>query len=257
MAKPKTDTTYKIGNLYQIPITDLNPDPNQPRQYFDEESINDMAKSIEKHGVIQPILFREDNGKLIIVSGERRYRAAIKADKKDILAILTEDDPIEIALVENLSREDLNDIEAAEGIERLIEQHGYTHEQVADILGKARSTVTEIISLLKLPSDIREECKVNPRYARRELKKIAFKKKPETMRSEFQKYKEFLDEKKKKGGGRSGNRPKVDVATSYMTELPKKIDAVLKNAKKKEKDILRNELAKLRDKIDEVLVGLE
>ena len=256
MARKKGSDTYEVGTLYKIALKDLKPDPEQPRKYLDEDKINDMSKSIEKHGVIQPVLFREDGGQLILVSGERRHKAASKAGLKEIPAMLTDGDPTEIALVENLSREDLNDIEAAEGIERLIQKHEYTHDQVADILGKARSTVTEIISLLKLPQDIRDECRTNPRYARRELKKIAAKSKPETMRAEFEKYKQALDEKKKRGGVRAKNRPKVEVATAYMSGLSKKLDAALKDAKEQEKTVLRDELGKLKVKIDEVLAEL-
>lgn len=184
------ETKYKKNTLYQLSISDLKPDPKQPRKYFDPEAIKELSKSIKLHGVLQPVLFRQnEKGKLVLVSGERRFKAAKKANLDTIPAMFTDGKPGEIALVENLLREDLTPVEEAEALNEMVEQHDYTHEQLAEALGRGRSTITEILTLNKLPDDIREECRSNPQCPRRILIEIAKKKTSKGMRSLYTKYK--------------------------------------------------------------------
>lgn len=165
---------YIARSLYDIPIKDLHPDPNQPRKHIDESELKELSGSIKKHGVLQPVLFRQDqDGKLIIVSGERRYQASKLAKKESIPAIFTDGNAAEIALVENLLRVDLTPIEEAEGLQRLQDGAKYTNKDLASVIGKAESTISEILSLNKLPEKIRDEIRNSKDYSRRQLVEVA------------------------------------------------------------------------------------
>jgi len=165
---------YEARKLYTLNIKDLSPDPNQPRKSFDESELKELTGSIKKHGVLQPVLFRKDTeGRLIIVSGERRYKASKLAKIDTILAIYTEGNASEIALVENLLRVDLTPIEEAEGLQRLQVDAKYSNKELAAVIGKAESTISEILSLNKLPDKIREDIRSSKEYSRRQLVEVA------------------------------------------------------------------------------------
>lgn len=189
MSKPKP--TYTKGTLYEINVKDLQTDPNQPRKFFDQEPLDHLVASVQDHGLLQPVLFRVDqDGNLFIVAGERRLQAVKKAGLETIPAILVEGNTGEIALVENLLREDLTAIEFAEALDRIMKERDYTQEQLTGIIGKAKSTVSEILSLTNLPDQIIDECRKNPKVSRKTLIKIAKKKKPQSMLNAYNKYKE-------------------------------------------------------------------
>ncbi|MDR2634355.1 MAG: ParB/RepB/Spo0J family partition protein [Clostridiales bacterium] len=140
-----------------LPIDRVEPNPDQPRKSFNEESLRELAASIAKVGVIQPILVCQNGEKYIIIAGERRYRATLLAGLTEIPAIIRSDAPIEnqqIALIENLQREDLNPIEIAEAISDLIVNYKLTQEEVASALGKSRPVVTNLLRLLLLPPEV-------------------------------------------------------------------------------------------------------
>ena len=143
-------------------ITKIAPHPNQPRQHFDEEALADLAASIRQHGILQPILVRPRSDQTDfyeIIAGERRWRAAQKAQLHEVpvlIRTLSDTEVLEIALVENLQREDLNPIEEAEGYRRLIDQFGYTQDKTAEMIGKSRSHVTNMIRLLALPAPVQK-----------------------------------------------------------------------------------------------------
>ena len=142
-------------------IGDLTRNPYQPRQIFNEEKLEELANSIKKNGVIQPIAVRPDKsneGKYQIVAGERRWLAAQKAGLHEIpIVILDLDDneSLEVAIVENIQRDDLNPIEEAKAYERLSEEFNYDHEKIARFMSKSRSHVSNTLRLLTLPSDVR------------------------------------------------------------------------------------------------------
>jgi ParB family chromosome partitioning protein len=143
----------------EIEVARIRPNPNQPRMHFDEESIAELAESIRQRGVLQPILLRADGGGFEIIAGERRWRAAQRARLHTIPAIVREIDEAttaELALIENIQREDLNAIEEAQGYKQLIERHGHTQEGVAKIVHKSRSHVTNLLRLLDLPESVRQ-----------------------------------------------------------------------------------------------------
>ena len=196
----KSKTSYEKGKLYQISCSELHADPNQPRKYFDKEALDELANSISTHGVLQPILFREDqDGKIFIVAGERRLHATKQAELETIPEILSDGNPDEVALVENIIREDLTAIDHAEAVNRLMEIHSYTQEQVGIFMRKAKSTVSEILSLNNLPDKIKDECRKNSKISRKTLIAIAKKKKPERMLTAYKKYKEKAAKSLKRG----------------------------------------------------------
>jgi ParB family chromosome partitioning protein len=145
--------------LLSLPIEAIERSPEQPRKRFDDAKLDELAASIREHGVVEPILVRKQGGRYRIVAGERRWRAAQRAGLTEVPAIVreaTDAEAFEIALVENVQRADLNAIEEAEAYQALVDDHGLTQEQVAERVGKDRSTVANALRLLKLPEDVRD-----------------------------------------------------------------------------------------------------
>lgn len=139
--------------IEKIKIIDIEPNRNQPRRNFDMEAIEELAESIKIYGVIQPIIVTKKDGYYEIVAGERRWRASKKAGLTDIPCIIRNDDERktkEIALIENIQREDLNPIEKAKGFKQLIDEYGLKQQELADIMGMNRSTVTNCLRILNL-----------------------------------------------------------------------------------------------------------
>jgi ParB family chromosome partitioning protein len=152
----------EMPRIIEIELTKLRPNPDQPRKRFDEETIKELADSIGQHGLIQPISVVPDpdgGDAFVIVAGERRYRAHQHLGKPTIIAIITKGKSDEIALIENIQREDLSPMDQAEGLASLMEKHGYNQEDLAKVVGKSRPTVTELLSLNTLPEDIKQECR--------------------------------------------------------------------------------------------------
>ena len=149
----------RAGGVREIEIGRIRPNPEQPRIQFKEEAIEELADSIAERGVLQPILLRPHGGGFEIVAGERRWRAAQRARLHTIPAIVREIDDTtaaEIALIENIQREDLNAIEEAEGFRQLIQKHGHTQDNVAKLVHKSRSHVANLLRLLDLPEFVRQ-----------------------------------------------------------------------------------------------------
>ena len=195
--------------LYDVPLDALIPDPEQPRKHFDKAAIDELKVSIEKHEVLQPVIFRQDEeGGLVLVSGERRYRASQLAQKKTIPAIyIANGNATEIALVENLIRENLTVIEEAEGLLKLQETQGYNGEQLSAVIGKGVSTISEILSLNQLPESIKNECRSSTAYSRRALVEIV---KIGTLKEMESLFKEMKDGGLKSDDIRAKTRKKKD-----------------------------------------------
>jgi len=143
----------------EIAVSDIISNPLQPRKTFDADKLAELTESIKEHGVIQPLIVRKNGAKYEIVAGERRWRAAKTAKLKTVPVIVREYDNAkmaEIALVENIQRHDLNAIEEAEGIKRLMNEFGFNQEQAAKKIGRSRTAVTNILRLLNLPASVRE-----------------------------------------------------------------------------------------------------
>ena len=157
--KPR-DKPQKLKQSNTVSISDLSRNPYQPRQYFSEEKLEELANSIKKNGIIQPIAVRPnkiENGKYEIVAGERRWIAAQKAGLHEIpvtILDLSDVESLEVAIVENIQRDDLNPIEEARGYKRLNEEFKYDHESISKLMSKSRSHVSNTLRLLTLPKDV-------------------------------------------------------------------------------------------------------
>ena len=147
------------AGVIQLRLHDIEPNKNQPRQVFDDDALSELSDSIREHGVLQPLIVRPlADGSYQLVAGERRWRASRLAGLSEVPVIiktLTDSEVAVIALIENLQRENLNPIEEAEGISRLIEEYSFTQEQAAEKLGKSRSAVTNTLRLMSLPEKVR------------------------------------------------------------------------------------------------------
>lgn len=147
------------SGVRMLPVSSLAPHPQQPRRYFDEDALDELAKSIATRGLIQPIVVRPHGKDYQIVAGERRWRAAQRARLHEVPVIvrdLSEAETLEIAIIENIQREDLNAIEEAEAYAKLIDEFGHTQEALARIVHKSRSHIANLLRLLDLPPSVRE-----------------------------------------------------------------------------------------------------
>ena len=158
LAPPDEIMTSGSSSINEIELSRIEPNPDQPRSIFEEETLEELAKSIRNYGIIQPIILKEkDDGNYLIIAGERRYRAAEMAGLEKIPAYIktTQDENMaELALIENIQREDLNAIETALAYQHLIDANGFTQEQLSERVGKKRATVANYLRLLKLPAEI-------------------------------------------------------------------------------------------------------
>lgn len=154
--------SYGEGNVFSCPLDKIVPNRGQPRQHFDAEKIEELAQSLREHGLIEPLVVRRRPGTdtFEIVAGERRWRAAQKANLREVLVVVRDvsaKDAYELALIENVQREELDPIEFAEALDRLIKEHAHTQETLATRLGKDRSTIANALRLLRLPAAVREK----------------------------------------------------------------------------------------------------
>ncbi|SIT87054.1 nucleoid occlusion protein [Edaphobacillus lindanitolerans] len=169
----ETDTAERSEDVIKVPLADIIPNRFQPRTIFDEEKIDELARTINIHGVIQPIVVRPiEDGKYEIIAGERRYRAMKKLKWSEVPAIVRDMDDKEtasVALIENLQREELTAIEEAMAYDKLLKLHSLTQEALAQRLGKGQSTVANKLRLLKLPDPVRRgilDRQISERHAR-------------------------------------------------------------------------------------------
>ena len=239
------DTTgaFEKGKLYELELAHLQADPNQPRKFMDPLALEDLTESVRQHGVLSPILFRQDMAleALLVVAGERRCEAARKAGLATIPGIyMGGHDPnsaelgivspevnyAEIALVENLLRQDLTPVEEAEALDRLIKEQSYTQEQLGAIIGKARNTVSEILSLNRLPQEIRDACRADATVGRKTLIEIARKKQDRAMITAWTNY----QEKQQKLAAGKQKREKIvetpDTLLQWVSKANTKLTAI-------------------------------
>ena len=153
----ESEITDDNFNFKILEIDKLHPNPDQPRKFFDNRHLQELAQSIRENGILQPILVRKFGETYQIVSGERRYRASLLAGLKKIPAVvkkLDEERTLLAGLIENIQRQDLNPIEEAKTLKEIILNHGLTHDQLAERIGRSRSALTNRLRLLQLPSDV-------------------------------------------------------------------------------------------------------
>ncbi|MCI8277037.1 MAG: ParB/RepB/Spo0J family partition protein [Clostridia bacterium] len=157
---PILEEKIQVGeNVQRLKLNEIEPNKEQARKIFDEEAIEELASSIKEYGVIQPIIVTKKDNFYEIIAGERRWRASKKAGMEDIPAIVREDDEKrnkEISLIENIQREDLNPIEKAKGIRMLMDEYNLTQQNVADMLGKSRSSIANTVRILNLDERVIE-----------------------------------------------------------------------------------------------------
>jgi ParB family transcriptional regulator, chromosome partitioning protein len=149
-----------VDGIRMIAVADIRPHPDQPRRHFDEEKLEELAQSIAERGVLQPIVVRKAGTGFQIVAGERRWRAAQRARLHEVPALvrdLSDTETLEIAIIENIQRADLNAIEEAEAYQRLVSDFGHTQEALGKLVHKSRSHVANLLRLLELPASVRQE----------------------------------------------------------------------------------------------------
>lgn len=213
----ETDFTGLIGEdnqFKEIPLEKISPNPQQPRRFFDEEKLSELAESIRQKGVLQPIIVMPDpeNHRYLLIAGERRFRAAKLANISQIPALVKEkEDPLELGIIENLQREDLNPIEEAEAMQRLKEEKNYSDDDLGKVIGKARPTVTQILQLNRLPTQIKQECWHANAPSKTLLYEIVKRENPEEMMRVWDRYKRgemSIIQARKEKTGKIGKRPK-------------------------------------------------
>ncbi|HEY8077155.1 MAG TPA: ParB/RepB/Spo0J family partition protein [Labilithrix sp.] len=159
-AAPAPPPAYGDKSVFSCAVEKLVPQKGQPRQHFAKDRLDELAHSIKEHGLIEPIVVRRVAGqdKFEIIAGERRWRASQKAGLREVMVVVKDVSPqsaFELALIENVQREDLNPVELAEALDRLVKEHAYTQESLAERLGKDRTTISNSLRLLKLPASVR------------------------------------------------------------------------------------------------------
>ncbi len=180
-AGPAAPRTLAAGTIHRktrtlltaLPLSAVRPNPAQPRRHFDPDALAELAASIAQHGILQPVLVKRAGDGYLIMAGERRYRAAQLAGLSASPALVRDDDPLEVAIIENLQREDLSPLEEAEGLGALIDQYGYTHEALAELIGKSRPYVSNTLVLRRLPETIKREYHASPDVSREILISVA------------------------------------------------------------------------------------
>jgi len=216
--------TYMRNQLYLIPLAELLPDPDQPRKFLDPVALTELAVSIAQHGVLEPILFRVDKGLNYVVAGERRCAAARQAGLEAIPAIFMDaQNHAEIALVENLLRQDLTAVEEAEALSRLQADHQYLQEDLMRIFGKSKATISETLSLNRLPQAIRDECRTNRSVPKHTLVEIARNKQQRSMTTAFTKYKEQQQKATQEKNVRPVRKTKVEGMVAALGTAESKI----------------------------------
>ena len=151
------DLGASADGVVEINVNEIDPNINQPRKKFDEEKLKELAQSIKTYGIVQPIIVQRNGARYIIIAGERRYRAARLAQLETVPAVIkdySEKAFLEVSLVENLQREDLNPIEEAQALRMLMEEHRLTQDELSERLGKSRSAIANTLRLLSLPQEI-------------------------------------------------------------------------------------------------------
>jgi ParB family chromosome partitioning protein len=255
------DDSGRDDNIYLIPVELIQDNPYQPRKHFDEGKLNDLAESIKEHGVIQPIVIQKEDDNIILVAGERRLRASKLAGLEKIPAILTKGNALEISLIENIQRENLDPFEEAEALQTMIDKYNYTQENLAKAVGKSRPSITKSLSLNKIPKEIKDKCsRVN--IPKRTLFEIARQKTEELMSSVAEKVINFdlkAEDVKKIRKGNEKKKPKSEVKNvvfKKMKAFNKYINTIEDDVENDQTEILK-EIESIQNRLAELLKKLE
>jgi ParB family chromosome partitioning protein len=246
-----TNETYIPGQLYLINLSELLPDPDQPRKYLDPAALTEMVESIKEHGIIQPPTFRIDAGGLkYIVTGERRCTAARMAGLAEIAALYSNSANYdEISLVENILRSDLTAVEEAEAMDRLMKKHSFSQDDLAKKFSKSKATISSTLSINKLPPAVLDDCRKDPSTPKRMLVEIAQKKQARSMITAYQKYKAGLNPRKKTGTG--ARLSVAQNACNAVAAIAEKIGGLdVANLTHEERDSFANAMENLKQAIE-------
>lgn len=252
--------------MFEVDLDRLHPRKDQPRRTFDEGELQSLAASIAARGVLQPILVRrraaeEGEGTYEIVAGERRWRASRLAGRDRIRAIVVDGDPAEIALIENIQRVDLTPVEEARGIKVLMDTHGYSQGQVAEVLGRSRVRVNETLRILDLTPDILACLTSDTSVPRTTLLQIAREEDPERQRALWARAQNGAGEKAiraaRPGARPSGRAPTAEPAGAFFRDLARLARRLpeVEPMKGRLDEARRREIAALRDRLDALLRG--
>ena len=259
---------YETNKMYTINVSDLNPNPKQPRKYFNEDEIKALAADIKANGLLQNITFTCHEGKLIIISGERRVRAHKQLKKETIEAKYVEGDLLTLALMENILRSDLTAIEFAESVAALQKQKNCSSNEIAEIIGKKKSTTSEILKIASLPEEIRNDARTKPLMTRERLLKVARRRDADVQKKMYNKLCHMLEKpentprkssEKSHGNKKSGNRflnaqiRKIEGMTAELNASYEKMLSKIKaELTDEEKQVLITALEKMRADIDAI-----
>ena len=237
------------SKIEMLKISEISPDNNQPRRYFDKQQLEELKGSISVNGIITPILYRVDGDKKVIVSGERRYKAASELGLEELPAQLVSGDYRVIALTENLQRNSLLPMEEARAIQDIINASGLAQQNVAVQLGKAESTISEILKLNSLPSGIQDAAITSPLWSRNKLLKLS-KLKDDKQQAEFKKMLEAIEKKeaaknsRDSSSGEAGQKPTAQPPN--MSQMDRRLN-VFKGHIQKLRDRIKKDVEKITD----------
>lgn len=260
---PADLTHFQEEQLFHIDLNLIQPNPEQPRQHFDPEALTQLAESVREKGVLEPVLVRHgDDDQIYLVAGDRRLRAAKMAGLGKIPAIFTTGDPMEIAIIENVQRENLKPLEEAEALQRLADKHNYTLEKLSAVIRKAPSTVSEKLRLNRLPEEIKDEVRHSD-YPLRMLVEIAKQETPEAMIDLYNKVKEggltSAEVRKIARGKRPGKKQRTPVliVRTRARGLVRYLDKLdIAAIGEDDKPQLRKELETARARIEDMLTRI-
>lgn len=242
MSKEGEEQKYAVGTKHDIPLDKIKPNPHQPRQYLDDEALEALTQSIEAYGLLQPICVVKSEGDFILVAGQRRMKAFEKLGKDTIPAIIVHGDPEDLAIIENIVREDLHPVERAEAIQAFKEKHSLKDKMLTNVLGLTASTISIILSLNKLPETIKKEALKNKHIPLRVLGGIARKKNPEQQQAAFEHAQQRYQSTEKR---------KRTPSSEPQTVTPFNVDA-----KRQRLSRIKTELDKLKDESSENILLL-
>jgi len=246
----ETPRSYRKGKIHDISLDLLHTDVDQPRKHFDDCELDALKKSIEDKGLLYPVLFRlDENGNNILVSGERRLRAFRSLGRETIPAMeIGSERYDEVALIDNIQRVDLHPIDEAEAIYNLQTKYGHTQEQLGNIVGKAQNTISDILSLIALSQDIRDEARHRKELSRTALLKIARIKRPTSQRKAYDALVAYLGKPKKEI-----KRPRLTITKKAITST----DNTLKCIKSMDLDTLGDDREVVVSKLQELLQEIQ
>jgi len=246
--------------LAAVAVALIQPNPLQPRRYFEPKALAELAASIKARGVLQPIVVQRRGDRYLIMAGERRWRAAQLAGLEVLPVLIRDDDPLEIAMIENLQRQDLTPLEEAQGLAQLIEQFGYTHDALAAMLGKSRPYVSNTLALQRLPAEIKVHCHTTPNVSREILIDIARAETPERQMALWHLVRQQQPSVQKfraAAAGTSPSRPGLRDLTRLIRHLGRILGAIDPATVADDDRVqLRRLLLRTRQRIDRTLAAL-